>query len=87
MSVALMGNLPNTASTDETTSPTWEQARLGHCVIMVELINRLKALRKGAVSSLVLPSNKSGLSKFTGCCIGRAYRIRDLAGISASYPA
>lgn len=64
MSVALLGNLPNTGSTDEKSEPTWEQARLGHSVVMVELINRLRALRKSTVSpfgALIERSNSSDL--------------------------
>lgn len=86
MSVALMGNLSNTNSTDETGNPTWEQARLGHCVVMVELINRLRTVRKSTVGLLVLPPKRSKLSNFTGRCAGRACCIRYLAGISISYP-
>ncbi|KAF9653663.1 hypothetical protein BDM02DRAFT_3135161 [Thelephora ganbajun] len=48
MSVALMGNLSNTGSVDEASNLTWEQARLGHCVVMVELISCLRSLRKSA---------------------------------------
>jgi len=55
MSVALMGNLSNTGSIDETSDPTWEQARLGHCVVMVELISRLRTLRESAVGLFGLP--------------------------------
>ena len=55
MSVALMGNVPNTGGADETSNPTWEQARLGHCVVMVELISHLRILRNSAVGLLVLP--------------------------------
>jgi len=58
MSVALMGNLSNTGSTDETTNPTWEQARLGHCVVMVELINRLRIVRKSTVGIFGLTLKK-----------------------------
>ena len=54
MSVALMGNLSNTESIDETIDPTWEQARLGHCVILVELVSRMRTLRKSAVRLLGL---------------------------------
>ena len=67
MSVALMGNLSNSGSTDETSNPTWEQARLGHCVIVVELISRLRALRKkSAVGLLDLPLKGRELSDLTG---------------------
>ena len=62
MSVALMGNLSNTESVDETIDPTWEQARLGHCVILVELISRMRTLRKSAVCLLGLPFRTSKLS-------------------------
>ena len=86
MSVALMGNLPNTRSTNETGNPTWEQARLGHCIVMVELISRLRTLRKSTVGLLFLPLKRSKLSDLVGCCTGRTYCIRYLAGISVSYP-
>jgi hypothetical protein len=59
MSVALMGNLSNTGSTDEAKNPTWEQARLGHCVVVVELISRLKTLRKSTVSFFDMLANRS----------------------------
>ena len=62
MSVALMGNLSNTGSVDETIDPTWEQARLGHCVILVELISRMRTLRKSAVRLLGLPFRRSKLN-------------------------
>jgi len=62
MSVALMGNLSNTGNVDETVDPTWEQARLGHCVILVELISRMRTLRKSAVCPLVLLSRGGKLS-------------------------
>lgn len=52
ISVALMGNLSNTGNGNETSNPTWGQARLGHCVIVVELISRLRTLRKSVVSLL-----------------------------------
>jgi len=85
MSVALMGNLPNTGSADETSNPTWDQARLGHCVVMVELISRLRTLRKGAVSLFSLPLRESKLSHLTGCRARGACCIRYLAGISVGY--
>lgn len=87
MSVALMGNLSNTRSGDETSNPAWEQARLGHCVVMVELMSRLRTLRKSTVSLLALPLRRSKLSNFIGCCAGRACCIRHFTGISVSYPA
>lgn len=49
MSVALLGNLPITGTADEKNEPTWEQAKFGHCVVVMELICRLRALRKNAV--------------------------------------
>jgi len=62
MSVALMGNLSNTGSVDETIDPPWEQARLGHCVILLELISRMRTLRKSAVCLLGLPFRTNRLS-------------------------
>lgn len=59
MSVASMGNLSNTGSTEETNNPTWEQARLGHCVVMVELITRLRIVRKSAVGLFGLPLKRN----------------------------
>ena len=85
MSVALMGNLPNTRSTDEANNPTWEQARLGHCVVMVELISRLRTIRKSTVGLPVLPLKRSKLSNFAGYCPARACCIRCFAGISVSH--
>ena len=83
MSVALMGNL-NAGGPDETSNPTWEQARLGYCVIMVELINRLRTLRKSAVSLLGLPLERSRLSGLIGRRARRPCYVCHLAGISVS---
>lgn len=49
ISVALLGSLPNAGNTDEKREPVRERARLGHCVVVVELISRLRSLRKSAV--------------------------------------
>jgi len=86
MSVALMGNLSSTGSIDETSNPTWEQARLGHCVVMVELISRLRTLRKSTVGLFYLPLEESNLSDLTGCRARRSCCVRHLAGISVSRP-
>ena len=67
MSVALLGNLPNIGSAEKKDQPTWEQARLGHCVVVVELISRLRALRKNVVGLLYLiigGSNSSDLTAY-----------------------
>ena len=72
MSVALMGNLSNAGSTDETGNPTWEQARLGHCVVVVELISRLRTLRKNVVGLFDPPVENCNLSDFTGCRVRRS---------------
>lgn len=87
MSVALMGNLSNTGSVDETGNPTWEQARLGHCVVMVELISRLRALRKGAVGLFGLLTPRSDLTGLAECCIGRSNCVRHFTGLTIGYPA
>lgn len=81
MSVALMGNLTNGGSNDEASDPTWEQARLGHCVIVVELISRMRTLRKSPVGLLGLLLRRSKLSNFTGCRARGSRRIRYLTGI------
>lgn len=87
MSVVLMGNLSNTRSTDETSSPAWEQARLGHCVVVVELISRLRTLRKNSVGPFGPFIEGSGLSNLIGCRVGRSCCIRHLARISIGYSA
>ena len=52
---------------------------------MMELISRLRTLRKSAVGILGLPLKKGRLSNFTGCYVGRACSIRYLTGISIGY--
>ena len=86
MSVALMGNLSNTGGIDETSNPTWEQARLGHCIVMVELINRLKTVRKSAVGFLGSSLERSKLSDLAARRARKSRCVRYLTGISASRP-
>jgi len=86
MSVALMGNLSNTGSIDETVDPTWEQARLGHCVILVELISRMRTLRKSAVCLLGPPFRRCKLSDLAGRFTRRTCCIRYLTGVSVGCP-
>lgn len=52
---------------------------------MVELISRLKTLRKGAVGLLGLLLRGNKLSNFTGYCAGGTHCLRYLTGISVSY--
>lgn len=86
MSVVLLGNLSNTGSTDEKHEPTWGRARIGHCVVVVELISRLRALRKNAVRLFSPPVERSNSSDRIGYLVRKSRCIRHFIRISIGHP-
>lgn len=86
ISVVLLGNLSNTGSTDEKNKPTWEQTRIGHCVVVVELISRLRTLRKSGVSLLGILIKRSSSRHVAEYHVRRSCCIHCFTRISISYP-